>query len=65
MRTDKEISELLELHYGIPTDPNLVEELRSCYVTPETINCTVCDKPFGDKLSLFKHFYNNHTNIQS
>jgi hypothetical protein len=29
MRTDKEISELLELHYGIPTDPNLVEELRS------------------------------------
>jgi len=60
MRTDKEISELLELHYGIPTDPNLVEELRSCYLTPQTINCTACDKPFGDRLSLRQHFRDVH-----
>lgn len=53
MRTDKEISELLELHYGIPTDPNLLEELRSCYLnkvvehTPQDIfkgNCRNCGK---------------------
>jgi hypothetical protein len=61
MRTDKEISELLELHYGIPTDPNLVEELRSYYVnkvvelTPQNISWWVTVEPVGIEAACVAH----------
>jgi hypothetical protein len=56
----KSKGELTDYGLEMLTELNQALQLRQCAVSTSVCVCKVCDKPFGDTLSLWEHFYHNH-----
>lgn len=50
-----------ELEFAREMKRDLEEVIKEGYREPKyTIECKVCGKPFGDKLSLYEHYNEEH-----